>query len=142
VPQLLSYRPASLADSAYLAEMNRRLIEDEGYRNPMTVAELTTRMEGWLAKGYAATLFSQVDRVVAYALWREEADWIYLRHFFVGREVRREGIGRAAFRLLNEEIWPPGKRVRVSVLVGNLPAIAFWRAVGFADHHFTLEMER
>ena len=133
---------ASLADIPLLAEMNKQLIEDEGHRNPMTVPELAARMGAWLAKGYVATLFSRGEEVVAYALWRDEAAWIYVRHFFVARELRREGIGREAIRLLTGEVWPPGKRARVSVLVGNLPAIAFWRSVGFIDYHLTLEMER
>lgn len=122
--------------------MNQRLIEDEGHRNLMSLADLAWRMEGWLAKDYSASLFVRDDRVVAYALWRDEAGWIYLRHFFVERRARREGIGRAAFRHLHEEIWPTGKRVRVSVLIGNLPAIAFWHSLGFADYHLTLEKER
>ena len=80
---------------------------------------------------------------MAYALWRDEAaEWVYFRHFFVDREMRHEGIGREAICLLSEDVWPPGKRVRVSVLVENPPAIAFWRSVGFADYHLTLEMER
>jgi GNAT superfamily N-acetyltransferase len=122
--------------------MNKRLIEDEGHRNPMTAPQLAARVRGWLAKDYVATLFSREDRVVANALWRDEAERVYLRHFFVEREMRRAGIGREAIRLLGEDVWPSGKRVRVSVLVGNPPAIAFWRSVGFADYHLTLKMER
>jgi hypothetical protein len=30
----------------------------------------------------------------------------------------------------------------VNVLIGNLPALEFWRAVGFADYLITLEMDR
>jgi hypothetical protein len=36
----LQYRTASAADVALLARMNRQLIEDEGYRNRMTLEML------------------------------------------------------------------------------------------------------
>jgi ribosomal protein S18 acetylase RimI-like enzyme len=133
---------ATLADAALLAAMNQQLIADEGHRNAMTLAELEARMRRWLGGRYEATLFARDGQTVAYALWREEPDWIYLCHFFVARAARRMGIGRLAMRMLAEEVWPPGKRVRVEVLVGNETGIAFWRAVGFQDYCLTLEMER
>jgi len=79
---------------------------------------------------------------VAYALWREERDWVYLRQFFVARDSRRRGIGSRAVGRLSGEIWPRGKRIRVNVLIGNQPALEFWRAVGFVDYLISLEMER
>ena len=108
----------------------------------MTLAELEARMRRWLGGRYVATLFERDGRTVAYALWREEPDWIYLRHFFVDRAARRMGIGRLAMRMLAEDVWPQGKRVRVEVLVGNETGIAFWRSLGFQDYCLTLEMER
>ena len=36
----LLIRPATKSDLPILAQMNRRLIEDEGSRNPMSIAEL------------------------------------------------------------------------------------------------------
>ena len=41
---------ATEADLPLLAEMNRRLIEDEGSENPMTVAELQQRMRAWCGR--------------------------------------------------------------------------------------------
>jgi GNAT superfamily N-acetyltransferase len=91
---------------------------------------------------YTATLFEWESQLVAYALWREEPDWVYMRQFFVARDYRRRGIGSRAVRRLTGEIWPPGKRIRVDVLIGNQPALEFWRAAGFVDYLITLEMER
>ena len=138
----LEYRVATAADLPILARMNQQLIEDERHRNPMNLAELETRMRSMLAGDYTATLFEWDSRLVAYALWREEPDWVYLRQFFVARDYRRCGIGSRAFRRLTGEIWPPGNRIRVNVLIGNQPALEFWRAVGFIDYLVTLEMER
>jgi GNAT superfamily N-acetyltransferase len=122
--------------------MNQQLIEDEGHRNAMDLAELETRMRSMLAGGYTATLFERGRHLVAYALWIEQPDWVYLRQFFVRRDYRRRGIGSQAVRVLADEVWPECKRIRVDALIGNRPAQEFWRAVGFTDYLITLEMER
>jgi GNAT superfamily N-acetyltransferase len=134
----MNYRRATVADAPALAAMNWQLIRDEGHRNPMTVAELTTRMANWLAGEYEAILFEDSGQVVGYSLYRRESEYIYLRQFFVLAEHRRRGIGRAAIGWLRQHAWDGG-RVRVEVLVGNASGIAFWRAVGFADYCLTLE---
>jgi predicted acetyltransferase len=125
-----------------LARMNQQLIEDEGHRNAMHLSELETRMRSMLDGNYAATLFEIGEHVVAYALWRDEPDWVYLRQFFVARDYRRRGIGAQAVRVLTDEVLPGEKRVRVNVLIGNQPGLEFWRAVGFADYLITLELDR
>jgi GNAT superfamily N-acetyltransferase len=139
---LLKHRTATLDDVSLLASLNRQLIEDEDHRNPMTLPELEDRMQRWLSGSYAATLFSENDVPVAYALWRDRPDWIDLRHFFVDRSARREGVGRQAMQILTNEVWPPEKRVRVEVLTANVGGVAFWRAVGFSDYALTLELDR
>ncbi len=122
--------------------MNQQLIEDEGHRNRTDLAELETRMRSMLDGDYTATVFEWGERVVGYALWREELEWVYLRQFFVARRFRRRGVGRQAIRMLVDQVWPANMRVRVNVLIGNRPALEFWRAVGFVDYLITLETER
>jgi predicted acetyltransferase len=122
--------------------MNQQLIEDEGHRNPMNLSELEMRLRSLLAGDYTATLFEWDGQIAAYGLWRDEPDWVYLRQFFVVRDFRRRGIGAQAIRVLTDEVWPAAKRIRVNVLIGNRPALEFWRAVGFVDYLITLEMER
>jgi len=136
----LTFRQATLNDCPLLAELNHQLIRDEGHRNRMTVPELEQRMKGWLASEYAAVLFEDGKEVVAYALYREQADEIYLRQLFVVRNRRRQGIGRRAFEILRSKIWPRNKRLTVDVLVQNTATIAFWRAVGYRDYCLTLEV--
>jgi predicted acetyltransferase len=97
-------------------------------------------MRGWLAGEYRAVIFEDAAEVVAYALYREQVDEIYLRQLFVVRHRRREGIGRAAFGMLRAKIWPVGKRLTVEVLVANTGAVAFWRALGYTDYALTLEI--
>lgn len=137
----MEYRVATIADCPTLADLNYQLIRDEGHRNPMTITQLEERMCGWLAAGeYQAVLFEENNAVVAYALFRETDAEVYLRQFFVVRERRREGIGRRAMGVLFSTFWPRNKRWIVSVLVKNVSAIAFWRAMGYTDYDLTLEM--
>jgi predicted acetyltransferase len=107
----------------------------------MTVPELETRMKNWLRTEYQGVLFEQMGQVVAYALYRDDPESIYLRQFFVGREHRCHGIGRAAIQILRS-VWTPGKRVVLEVLAHNSVGHAFWKAAGFRDYAITLEMLR
>src|SRR5882757_2203973 len=102
----LNFRRATIDDCALLAELNHQLIRDEGHRNKMTVPELGQRMKGWLAAEYAAVIFEEKGEVVAYALYRDEPDELYLRQLFVARNRRRRGIGRTAMEILRAQLWP------------------------------------
>ena len=123
-----------------LAELNRQLILDERHRNKMTIPELEQRMKDWLLSEYAAIVFEDGPSVVAYALFREQPDEIYLRQLFVARNRRRQGIGRKAIEILRSRIWPKNKRLTVEVLFQNAAAVAFWRAVGYKDYSLALEI--
>ena len=134
----MTYRTATQADVSLLAELNHQLIRDEGHRNPMTVSELGERMSKWIKGDYTAILFEE-NQIVAYALYRNSDDSIYLRQLFVHRAHRRQGIGRRAMNILFQKIWPKDRRITVDVLTHNSAAISFWRAVGFSDYSLTLE---
>ena len=136
----MTFRRATLNDCALLAELNHQLIRDEGHRNKMTVPELGQRMLDWLQSEYSAIVFEDGNETVAYALYREQAEEIYLRQLFVVRNRRRQGIGRQAMEILRGEIWPKQKHLTVEVLVKNTAAVQFWRAVGYQDYSLTLEI--
>jgi len=136
----MNYRRAGAEDCALLAELNHQLIRDEGHRNPMTIPELAHRMKRWLEREYTGLLFEEGKEVVAYALFREDPEEVYLRQLFVVRSRRRQGVGREAVRILRGEIWPKNKRLTVDVLVANKGGVAFWRAVGYRDYGLTLEI--
>jgi ribosomal protein S18 acetylase RimI-like enzyme len=137
---MLEYHIADETDLDILAEWNHQLIRDEGHRNPMTVSQLRDRMRQWLSGDYAAVIFDKDGESVAYALFRESEDEIYLRQLFVKRENRQQGIGKEAVRILKEEIWTKSKRLTVDVLSGNKPGIAFWHSAGYKDYCLTLEI--
>jgi predicted acetyltransferase len=136
----LSFRFATQADCRALAELNHQLIRDEGHRNPMPVPELDQRMRNWLAGEYRSVIFEADGGIVAYALFREEPEEIYLRHLFVVRQKRRQGVGRKAIEILRSQICPKNQRLTVEVLVANTNVVAFWRAVGYRDYALQLEI--
>jgi predicted acetyltransferase len=136
----MKHRPATLADCALLAELNHQLIRDEGHRNPTTVAELEARMRNWLFTKYNAELFMLGAETVAYALYLDQPDEVYLRHLFVVRHRRRQGIGRNAIEILRSKVWPANKRLTVEVLTRNTAAVAFWHSLGYRDYSLKLEI--
>jgi predicted acetyltransferase len=136
----MRHRIANLEDSEILGVLNHLLIKDEGHRNPMTVPELAERMRGWLKNDYRASIFENDSGILAYALYREDPELLYLRQFFVQRDKRRSGIGRRCIKILFFEVWPLDKRITVEVLCQNSAAIAFWRSVGFTDYSLSLEI--
>jgi GNAT superfamily N-acetyltransferase len=135
----MKHRFGTESDLDLLAEWNHQLIRDEGHRNPMTVSQLRARMQGWLAGAYKAVLFDEAAEPVAYALYREDKEEIYLRQLFVKRGCRRQGIGREVVKILEKQVWPPGKRQTVEALTANASAVSFWRSVGYSDYCLTLE---
>ena len=136
----MKFRAATLDDCSRLAELNHQLIRDEGHRNPMTVPELEQRMRSWLTGEYRAIIFEDAGEVVAYALFREQPQEIYLRQLFVVRHRRSQRIGRRAVEILRTQIWSKGKRLTVDVLVTNKRAISFWHSVGYSDYALSLEI--
>ena len=75
----LALHPATQADLPLLAEMNKRLIDDEGSRNPMTVNELRERMQGWLRTDWQIRLFSdEAENIIGYAVYQLRPDDYFL----------------------------------------------------------------
>lgn len=136
----MNHRTATTNDLDLLAQWNHQLIRDEGHRNPMTVPQLRQRMQAWIADQYKAVIFQHDSEAVAYALYRELPDEIYLRQFFVASERRRQGIGKRAMAILLDRVWPNQKRLVVEVLCKNERAVSFWRAMGYSDYALTLEI--
>jgi GNAT superfamily N-acetyltransferase len=136
----MTFRPATFDDCPRLAELNHQLIRDEGHRNRMSVGELEQRMRGWLTSEYRAVIYEDGGVVVAYALYREQPEEIYLRQLFVVRDRRSQGIGRSAVEILRSQVWPKNKRLTVDVLAANKRGVAFWREIGYTDYSLTLEI--
>jgi ribosomal protein S18 acetylase RimI-like enzyme len=136
----MKYRIGKVTDLDLLANWNEQLIQDSGYRNPMTLHELKKRMANWIAKEYKAVIFESVGEPIAYVLFIESENEIYLRQLFVRRDKRRIGIGRTVVGILRSEMWPTHKRLTLEVLTLNTSAVNFWRSIGFKDYSLKLEI--
>jgi GNAT superfamily N-acetyltransferase len=143
----LLIRPADEADLPLLTQMNKRLIEDEGSRNPMSIGQLTDRMKGWLLGNWEVRLFATNAGVVGYAVYQARRDEyypdqtiVYLRQFYIERELRGQGLGSAAFQALGTEHFPPGCRVVIDALTSNPRGYDFWRHVGFEPYCTTMHL--
>jgi ribosomal protein S18 acetylase RimI-like enzyme len=99
--------------------------------------EPRNRMRDWVSGAYNAALFVEIE-VLGYALWRNEEEFSYIRHFYIQRGFRRKGVGTEAFRLLVSTYWQ-GSLLRLEVLSGNLDAQHFWQSLGFKQYCITLE---
>jgi GNAT superfamily N-acetyltransferase len=145
----IQLRRAGPTDAPVLAEMNRHLIEDEGSRNPMALAQLEARLYGWLEGGWAVLLILADGDVAGYCVYQVRRDEyfpenveVYLRQYFIRREFRGRGIGRAALRRIVAECCPPGATIVVDVLAGNPRGRRFWEQTGFEPYCTTMKMAR
>ena len=116
---------AALDDCPALAVMNRELIDEGQQSNTMTVSELDSRMRDWFQKGvYTGYLIRLNDETIGYALVDLSDMW--MRHFFICRNYRRQGYGRAAISLLFEQL--ETEKIGLSCLTNNAQGLAFWRS--------------
>ena len=129
---------ADLAQLEKLAEMNKRLIEDEGHSNPMNIQQLVQRMYEWLRGDYRGYLALENNTAVAYCLYRDDGEYYYLRQLYVEREWRRRGVATRFLDWMYQQVWID-KRVRLDVLSHNEGAIAFYRKYGFTIGCLSME---
>ena len=106
----------------------------------MTLPELEERMREWLSGDFNGVIFEDEGNVVAYGLYREQPDMVYLQHFFVVRHRRRERIGRSAIEILRSQVWPKDRKLLLDVLIANESGLAFWRSVGYEVFALSLEI--
>jgi GNAT superfamily N-acetyltransferase len=132
---------ATEADIPKLAELNRQLMEDEAHPHMLEIEALRARMARWLAGEYHVLVFRNGARICGYAAWCPEERGTYLRHFFICRDQRRQGLGRAIIAKLRREHFPKDQPLQLEAAIWNTDAIAFWRAMGFQDFGLTLELK-
>jgi GNAT superfamily N-acetyltransferase len=137
----MQIRLATVEDAETLGALNAQLIRDEGHRNAMTVPQLVQRLADWLRADYEAAIVEDRGIFVGYALYRREAEYVYLRQIFVRAESRRRGFGRSLFQWLLQNAWQAAPRIRIDVLVGNEAGRRFWESIGFREYCVTMEME-
>lgn len=135
----LKIRVCTDDDLDMLAVLNKQLIEDEKHDNKMNVEQLRERMKGFIHTDYKAYIFEDGSRTIGYALVDHSRKPLYLRQFFICRDVRRKGYGRVALNKLLEFI--DADVIDLEVLSWNTGGIGFWRAMGFKDRSIYMRLE-
>lgn len=120
-----------IEDCCKLAEMNKKLIDDEKSDNPMNIEELQNRMRDFLDGDYSAYFFMKDDIVIGYALVRHTSNPLYLRQFFIDREYRQKKNGKQAFQKLMTYL--KVETIDIDVLPWNNVGISFWKSCGFKE---------
>jgi GNAT superfamily N-acetyltransferase len=143
----LHIRRAIESDLPLLAQMNKRLIDDQGSRNPMSLAQLQDRLSQWM-KGEWTIEFLEDDVIVGYIVYLIRHDEffpdkteVYIRQFFIERDQRGQRRGSAAFKLLRETRFPAGSRLTLDVLATNPKGYNFWTRVGFQPYYTVMDMQ-
>jgi GNAT superfamily N-acetyltransferase len=132
----LRWERCTADDAEILGRLNLQLAEDEGAVLLGGADVYAGRMRGWLEQGrYDAALARADGQPVAYLLWRDDPDYgdVFVRQFFVARERRGGGIGRALFEQAVEGLWP-GRPLRLDVYDSNPGGCAFWERLGFTPY--------
>jgi ribosomal protein S18 acetylase RimI-like enzyme len=126
---MITIKECTLKDVTLLAEMNKKLIEDEKANNSMDLSQLKERMENFLNKEYKAFLFLRKNNILGYALCDMTKNPIYLRQFFIKREDRRKHYGKNAFEQLMRHLQIG--EIEIDVYEWNETGIRFWESLGF-----------
>lgn len=136
----LLIRKCSQEDVNLLAELNKQLIEDEQHDNKMDMKQLKERMRVFINTDYNAYMFERDSEIVGYALVNHTRQPVYLRHFFIRRNSRRNGNGKLAFEKLRELL--NTEDMDIEVMYWNVAGYKFWKSLGFKERSIYMRLER
>ena len=123
---------ASDKDCVELAFFNKQLNDDGGCNNDMSVQELEKRMHKFLISGYKAIIFESDGVHIGYTLIEISRTPVFIRHFFIIGEYRRQGYGTAAFKKII--CYLNADELELSVLVSNNIGYKFWQNCGLMPY--------
>ncbi len=135
----LGIRTCSEDDIELLARMNEQLLEDENFDIRLSPDQLKERMLGFIQSDYKAYVFEHSGEVKGYALVNHNSKPLYLRHFFICRECRREGYGIATFYKLLDML--ETDRIDIEVMYWNERDYRFWQSLGFKERSIYMRYE-
>jgi len=139
IMSVLRINKATIEDLEMLAAMNKQLIEDERHDNPMGLEALKERMREFILGEYEAYIFKDEEVIKGYALVNQVRKPVYLRQFYICRDSRRSGIGKACFQLLLTEL--KIEQLDVEVMYWNEAGYKFWKSLGFEERSVYLRLK-
>ena len=130
-----------------LATLNKRLVVDQGSRNPYTASEYEDRFRDWLRDDeWNVDIFADSEGVtLGYAVHTVQQDTITpIKRSYICVSststvpMRRRGIGTAAYELLAKERFGD-REVAVDVLATNPDGQKFWGHLGFTPYFTSMK---
>ncbi len=136
------YRRAHAADLSILSQMNFEMAQLDGIDGEATtVEELTYRMSALLETDYSGVVIYQDDVPVGYALYTVTPKHTFVRHFFIRKAYRGQGIGAKVFQDLLENEWKDAASIQIEVGSDNKGVRSFWESRGFRKTALRLALE-
>ena len=77
---------------------------------------------------------------IGYAALHDMGEHMFIRHFVIDKEMRREGIGQAAFGALEAACFP-GRQARLDASHTVIGPREFWEAQGFRIMGYTMRRD-
>ena len=143
-------RGAEEEDVPSLAVMNGRLVEDQGSENTWSPEEYEQRFTKWLETDeWQVDVILLEDDVIGYAVCQLRGDYynpqkpvIYVRHYYIDRSHRGQGLGKVAFRKLIDERFPSRyEAIELDVIAENEGGMKFWSSLGFGPYFTCMKLE-
>ena len=139
-------RGADERDLDRLATMNARLVIDQG-SVPWPLAQFRDRFAQWLKDGeWSVDVFLRDGRTVGYAAYQTQGDHyepsqdvLFVRHFYIDRGCRGQGVGTAAFGVLAQTRFPEGLQVALEVVSTNPDGQRFWERMRFTPYFTSMK---
>lgn len=98
----------------------------------MSIQELEKRMYKFILSGYKAIIFEADGVHIGYTLIEVNRTPIFIRHFFIIKEYRRQGYGTAAFQKIIYNLNVDA--LDLSVLISNSIGYKFWKSCGLMPY--------
>ena len=117
----------------------------------MSIEDAESRLRRWLGEEtFKGVIFLEADELIGYLLYEDRpvhpdqrsAATVYVRQFFVAREHRRTGFGRAAFEMFVRDLVPSRTSVVLEVKASNPAGQQFWESLGFKAESIAFELDR
>ena len=136
------YRRAHAADLSILSQMSFEMAQLDGMDGEATtVEELTYRMSALFETDYSGVVIYQDDVPVGYALYTGTPKHTFVRHFFIRKAYRGQGIGAKVFQDLLENEWKDAASIQIEVGSDIKGVRAFWESRGFRKTALRLALE-
>ena len=136
----IKIRLANQDDISLLAHMYRILVEDEKAPELPDISDCEAKMIAFLDNVYIAYIFYNDETILGYALVDHSTEPLYLKHFMINRENRRNQNGTKTFNLLLNHLGI--NTIEIEVFHWNERGKKFWNSLGFKPKHIRMIYEK